>query len=113
MQFTACYTKSKDESSYTAKILGWPGVITFGKDLEECRKMLMDAAQVTALCYRDEGREIPDTQVIVEPISIPLDDESLNAYEQMVEDMIARGEISRFNEDEEDEEAEALLAHVG
>lgn len=113
MQFTACYTKLEG-GSYKGMLLEWPEVMTFGKDLEDCQNMLIDAAQVMALCYRDDNKDIPNPPVIIKPLSIPLDDESLNAYEQMVEEMIARGEISRCdNEDEEDEEAEALLAHVG
>ena len=102
MKFTACYTKLEDGFDYMGQLLEWPNVITSGKDLEECEYMLKDAAQGMALCYRDDGMEIPNVELFVKPISIPLDDESLKDYETSAEALSAQNK-----------ETEALLADVG
>lgn len=102
MKFTACYTKLEDGFGYMGQLLEWPNVVTSGKDLEDCEDMLKDAAQGMALCYRDDGMEIPKVELFVKPISIPLDDESLKNYE---ENAAALSTQSR--------ETEALLEDVG
>ncbi|MBQ7220084.1 MAG: type II toxin-antitoxin system HicB family antitoxin [Synergistaceae bacterium] len=73
MKFTACYTKLEDGFGYMGQLLEWPGVITDGKDLEECEEMLKDAAREMALAYLEDGRKIPHEELIVKPIDIPLD----------------------------------------
>ncbi|MDY6400470.1 MAG: type II toxin-antitoxin system HicB family antitoxin [Synergistales bacterium] len=73
--FTALYMKL--EHGYMGKILEWPGVITEGNDLEDCEEMLTDAAHEMMLGYKDEGLKIPNTSIIVKPISIPIDEEML------------------------------------
>ena len=73
MQFTACYRKL--EHGYMGKLLEWPGVITEGEDLDDCRECLIDAACEMALVYQDDGRDIPNVSLLVEPVSIPLEDE--------------------------------------
>ncbi|MBR6902019.1 MAG: type II toxin-antitoxin system HicB family antitoxin [Synergistaceae bacterium] len=73
--FTALYMKL--EHGYMGKILEWPGVITEGDDLEDCEEMLKDAAHEMMLGYKDEGLKIPNTSIIVKPISIPIDEEML------------------------------------
>ena len=78
MKFTACYRKLED--GYMGKLLEWPGVITEGEDLEDCREMLIDAAREMALAYYEDGQEIPQFPLIVEPISIPLEREALLAH---------------------------------
>lgn len=55
MQFTACYRKL--EHGYMGKLLEWPGVITEGEDLDDCRESLIDAAAGMALVNK-EGRFI-------------------------------------------------------
>ncbi len=74
MKFTACYTKL--ENGYMGQLLERPNVITCGNDLEDCEYMLKDAASKMALAYYDDGQEIPQEELIVKPISIPLEDES-------------------------------------
>ena len=76
MKFTACYTKLEDGFGYMGQLLEWPNVITSGKDLEDCEDMLKDAAHEMALVYYEDGQEIPQEELIVKPIDIPLEDES-------------------------------------
>ena len=72
MKFTACYTKL--EKGYMGQLLEWPNVITDGKTLEECREMLMDAAHEMAIVYNEDGEEIPQPNILVESLSIPLEE---------------------------------------
>ena len=39
--YTATYTRI--EAGYMGQVIEWPEVVTEGKDLEECRRMLKDA----------------------------------------------------------------------
>lgn len=73
--FTACYRKL--EHGYMGKLLEWPGVITEGDDLEDCRDLLMEAANEMAELYKDDGRKIPYSQLIIEPMSVTIDEELL------------------------------------
>ena len=68
MIFTACYTKL--ENGYMGQLLEWPEVITEGATTEECREMLIDAAQEMALAYDENGREIIKTPFYVETLPI-------------------------------------------
>lgn len=71
MNFTACYTKL--EHGYMGKLLEWPGVITEGDDLEDCRELLHEAASEMAEIYEDDGRKIPYTPLILEPMSVSVE----------------------------------------
>ena len=71
MKFTACYRKL--EHGYMGKLLEWPGVITEGDDLDECRDLLKEAAEEMADLYKDDGQKIPYTRLIFEPISVSVD----------------------------------------
>jgi predicted RNase H-like HicB family nuclease len=66
--FTAKYTKIP--SGYMAQLVDWPEVVTEGKDLEECRAMLADALREMVLAYREEKREIPIGNALLEQIPI-------------------------------------------
>ncbi len=66
MNFTACYTKIN--AGYMGKLLEWPEVITEGGTLEECRKMLKDAACEMAVVYHEDGLSIPQASIIIEPL---------------------------------------------
>lgn len=90
MKFTACYRKL--EHGYMGKLLEWPGVITEGDNIDDCRECLIDAAAGMALAYRDSGYEIPHTVMTVEPLSIPLEDESFLASHGEYHDVIANEE---------------------
>ena len=79
MKFTACYTKLEDGFGYMGQLLEWPNVITSGKDLEDCEDMLKDAAREMALAYYEDGDEIPQEELIVKPIDIPLNKDELLA----------------------------------
>lgn len=78
MKFTASYRKL--EHGYMGKLLEWPGVITEGDDLEDCREMLIDAAREMALAYYEDGREIPQFPLTVETLNIPLEKEALPVH---------------------------------
>ncbi len=55
--YTAKYTKIS--SGYMRQLVEWPEVITEGRTLEECRKMLKDALREMILAYRQQNKEIP------------------------------------------------------
>ena len=55
--YTAKYTKIS--SGYMGQLVEWPEVITEGKTIDECRKMLKDALKEMVLAYKQQGREIP------------------------------------------------------
>jgi predicted RNase H-like HicB family nuclease len=48
--YTAKYTKIG--SGYMGQLVEWPEVITVGKNIEECRKMLRDALKEMILAYK-------------------------------------------------------------
>ena len=89
MNFTACYTKL--EHGYMGQLLEWPGVITEGDDIDDCRECLIDAATEMALVYNENGHEIPNTPCLVEPISIPLEDENFLANHEGHHDVMSNG----------------------
>ena len=69
--YTACYTKR--EAGYMGQLLEWPEVITEGDTLEECRAMLIDAAQEMTRAYLETGQVPPQTQVLFEPLPVVTD----------------------------------------
>lgn len=86
MQFTACYTKL--EHGYMGQLLEWPNVITEGDDLEDCEKMLKDAAHEMMITYQDDGVDIPQIPLVVKPISISDDFTEVGGYH----DVLSNGE---------------------
>ncbi|MHB8279180.1 MAG: type II toxin-antitoxin system HicB family antitoxin [Candidatus Humimicrobiaceae bacterium] len=66
--YTAKYTKIN--AGYMGQLVEWPEVITEGKNLEECRDMLKDALHEMILAYRQQGKEIPRGQSLLEQIPI-------------------------------------------
>ena len=48
----------------------WPEVVTEGKNLEECRLMLRDAAKEMILAYREQNQEIPLGNSLIEQMPI-------------------------------------------
>ena len=54
--YTATYTRI--EADYMGQVIEWPKVVTEGKDLEECRRMLKDALHEMALTYQQQNREL-------------------------------------------------------
>lgn len=70
INFTGKYTKIP--SGYLGQLVEWPEVVTEGKDLEDClmedcRAMLRDALQDMILAYRQQGKEIPPGNALIEP----------------------------------------------
>ena len=82
MQFTACYRKL--EHGYMGKLLEWPGVITEGDDLDDCRELLQEAAGEMAEIYEEDGRKIPYAPLIFEPMYVSVAPECLPAEEALM-----------------------------
>ncbi len=55
------------------QIVEWPEIVTEGGDLEECRLMLRDAAQEMVLAYRQQGKEIPVGNSLIEQMAVEVD----------------------------------------
>ena len=70
MNFTAFYTKI--DAGYMGQLLEWPEVITEGATLEECRNMLIDAAQEMAIVYQEDNIKIPQKSILIEPLTIQI-----------------------------------------
>jgi predicted RNase H-like HicB family nuclease len=66
--YTAKYTKIS--SGYMGQLVEWPEVITEGKNLEECREMLQDAAREMITAYRQQNKEIPIGRALLEQIPV-------------------------------------------
>ena len=64
--YTAKY--SKTESGYMGQLVEWPEVVSDGKTIEECRKMLHDALQEMILAYKQQKKEIPKGGAFLEQI---------------------------------------------
>jgi predicted RNase H-like HicB family nuclease len=56
------------------QLVEWPEVITEGKTLEECRRLLQDALAETIAAHRQLGKEIPLGRALLEQIPVELDD---------------------------------------
>ncbi|MBQ9527752.1 MAG: type II toxin-antitoxin system HicB family antitoxin [Fretibacterium sp.] len=69
--YTACFTKA--DEGYVGQLLEWPEVITEGTTLEECRAMLIDAAQEMAKAYLEDGRELARNPFILQPLTVPVE----------------------------------------
>ncbi len=68
--YTAKYTKIS--SGYMGQLVAWPEVITEGKTLEDCREMLKDALHEIILAYRQENKEIPVGQALLEQVPVEI-----------------------------------------
>ena len=66
--YTAKYTKIS--SGYMGQLVEWPEVITEGQTLEECRAMLKDALEEMLEAYKQQGREIPIGDSLIEQMLI-------------------------------------------
>ena len=66
--YTAKYTKIK--SGYMGQLVEWPEVVTEGKSLEECRKMLQDALNEMICAYQEQKKEIPLGGALIEQIPV-------------------------------------------
>lgn len=68
--YTAKYTKIS--SGYMGQLVEWPEVITEGKTLEDCREMLKDALREIILAYRQQNKEIPIGQALLEQVPVEI-----------------------------------------
>ena len=66
--YTAKYTKIR--SGYMGQLVEWPEVITEGKNLDDCRRMLQDALQEMIAAYRQQHKEIPLGGGLIEQIPV-------------------------------------------
>jgi len=66
--YIAKYTKI--DSGYMGQLVEWSEVITEGRTLEECREMLKDALREMILAYRQQNKEIPVGQALLEQIAV-------------------------------------------
>ncbi|TET42147.1 MAG: type II toxin-antitoxin system HicB family antitoxin [Dehalococcoidia bacterium] len=68
--YTAKYTKIS--SGYMGQLVEWPEVLTEGRTLEDCREMLKDALHEMILSYRQQNKEIPVGQALLEQIPVEI-----------------------------------------
>jgi len=72
VNFTAKYTKIS--SGYLGQLVEWPEVVTEGKDLEDCRAMLRDALNEMIIAYKEQGKEIPPGNALIEQLPVQVSD---------------------------------------
>lgn len=68
--YTARYTKIS--SGYLGQLIEWPEVVTEEEDLDECRLLLRDALNKMVLAYRAIGKEMPNSNALLEQIPVEL-----------------------------------------
>ena len=68
--YTAKYTKIR--SGYMGQLIEWPEVVTEGKDIEECRKMLRDALNEMIMAYIEQRKEIPLGGALIEQLPVEI-----------------------------------------
>jgi len=68
--YTAKYTRIT--SGYMGQLVEWPEVITEGKSLEDCRRLLQDALQEMIAAYRQQRKEIPVSGGLLEQIPVDI-----------------------------------------
>ena len=66
--YTAKYTRIS--SGYMGQFVEWPQVITEGETLEACREMLQDALCEMVIAYRQQHKEIPTGNALLEQIPV-------------------------------------------
>jgi predicted RNase H-like HicB family nuclease len=72
MTYTAKYTKI--ESGYMGQLIEWPEVVTEGDDLEECRAMLRDALHEMIQAYKQQHKELPLGNALLEQVPVEVAD---------------------------------------
>ena len=70
--YTAKYTRIP--SGYMGQIIEWPEVITEGMDIEECRTMLRDALNEMILAYKEQEKELPLGDSLIEQVPAEVGD---------------------------------------
>ena len=54
------------------QLIEWPEVITEGRDIEECRRMLRDALKQMVLAYKQLNKEIPIGDGLIEQLPVDI-----------------------------------------
>jgi predicted RNase H-like HicB family nuclease len=70
MQITYTAKYKKINSGYMGQLVEWEEVITEGKTIEECRELLQDALNEMILAYRQQGKEVPIENIVLEQIPV-------------------------------------------
>ncbi|MGL5939280.1 MAG: type II toxin-antitoxin system HicB family antitoxin [Waterburya sp.] len=70
MQITYTAKYRKINSGYIGQLVEWEEVITEGKTIEECRELLQDALHEMILAYRQQGKEVPIENIVLEQIPV-------------------------------------------
>lgn len=70
--YTAKYTKIS--SGYMGQLIEWPEVVTEGRDIEECRRMLRDALNEMLMAYKQQHKEIPLGGALIEQVPVEVQD---------------------------------------
>lgn len=70
--YTAKYVKIS--KGYMGQLIEWPEVITEGKDIEDCRRMLRDALKQMILAYEKLNKEIPIGDGLIEQLPVDIQD---------------------------------------
>lgn len=70
MEITYTAKYKKISSGYMGQLVEWEEVITEGKTIEECRELLQDALQEMILAYRQQGKEVPIENIVLEQIPV-------------------------------------------
>ncbi|MBU4253855.1 MAG: type II toxin-antitoxin system HicB family antitoxin [Acidobacteria bacterium] len=68
--YTAKYLKT--DSGYMGQLVEWPEVVTEGRTIEECRKMLQDALKEMILAYKMQKKEIPLGGALLEQLPVEI-----------------------------------------
>ena len=68
--YTAKYVKTS--SGYMGQLVEWPEVVTEGKELDECRKMLKDALHEMVIAYQQQGKELPISGGVLEQLPVEI-----------------------------------------
>jgi predicted RNase H-like HicB family nuclease len=66
--YTAKYIKIS--KGYMGQLIEWPEVITEGRDIEECRRMLRDALKQMILANQQLNNEIPVGDGLIEQLPV-------------------------------------------
>ena len=71
MNYTAKYTRI--DSGYMGQLIEWPEIVTEGKNLDDCRFMLHDALQEMVLAYKEQRKEIPLGNCLIEQMPVEVE----------------------------------------
>jgi len=56
------------------QLIEWPEIVTEGKNIEECRVLLRDALNEMILAYKQQSKEIPLGDGLIEQVPVEVGD---------------------------------------